>query len=124
MCETDRSIFEKRAIKFSCQGDKGGKKNFCDTFFYASFRRICREIKGMWDTHWLTNMGPKHEELRKQLKEYLDVQQIELFTNGHMALELTLQAMNLQEEVKYYNAIYFCIYYTCDCKKWTNSCFL
>lgn len=35
-------FFEKRAIKFSCQGDKGGKKNFCDTFFYASFRRICR----------------------------------------------------------------------------------
>ena len=40
-------------------------------------------------------MGPKHEELRKKLKEYLDVQQIDLFTNGHMALELTLQALNL-----------------------------
>ena len=28
------------------------------------------EIKDIWDTHWLTNMGPKHKELEKQLKEY------------------------------------------------------
>ncbi len=53
------------------------------------------EIKEMWDTHWLTNMGPKHEQLREKLKNYLDVEQIDLFTNGHMALELTLQALNL-----------------------------
>lgn len=60
-----------------------------------SFEEYIEEIQGMWNTHWLTNMGPKHEELRKKLKEYLDVQQIDLFTNGHMALELTLQALNL-----------------------------
>lgn len=53
------------------------------------------QIKGMWDTHWLTNMGPKHEQLREKLKNYLEVQEIDLFTNGHMALELTLQALNL-----------------------------
>ncbi len=44
-------------------------------------------------------MGPKHEELREKLKEYLHVSNLELLTNGHMALELTLQAMNLQGEV-------------------------
>lgn len=27
-----------------------------------------KEIKDMWETHWLTNMGPKHEELREELK--------------------------------------------------------
>lgn len=54
-----------------------------------------KEIKSMWETHWLTNMGPKHEELREKLKAYLGVELIDLFTNGHMALELTLQAMNL-----------------------------
>ena len=57
------------------------------------------EIKPMWDTHWLTNMGPKHKELQKELIEYMGVNHIELFTNGHMAIELTLQAMNLQGEV-------------------------
>ena len=57
------------------------------------------EIGSMWETHWLTNMGPKHKELQQQLCGYLGVENVELLTNGHMALELTLQAMNLQGEV-------------------------
>lgn len=57
------------------------------------------EIKGMWDTHWLTNMGPKHREFQLKLCEYMGVEHLELLTNGHMALELSLQAMDLQGEV-------------------------
>lgn len=57
------------------------------------------EIKTIWDSHWLTNMGPKHKQLEKELKNFLSVENIELFTNGHMALELALQAMNLSGEV-------------------------
>lgn len=57
------------------------------------------EISDMWESHWLTNMGPKHKLFQEQLKEYLGVEHIDLFTNGHMALELTLQALNLQGEV-------------------------
>lgn len=53
------------------------------------------EIKDIWDSHWLTNMGCKHEALTSQLKEYLKVDYISLFSNGHMALELGLQALNL-----------------------------
>lgn len=58
-----------------------------------------QELREVWDSHWLTNMGPKHEMFRSHLKSYLNVEDIELFTNGHMALELTLQAFNLQGEV-------------------------
>lgn len=57
------------------------------------------EIKEMWDTHWLTNMGPKHKQLQDELCDYMGVDKIDLFTNGHMAIELTLQALNLQGEV-------------------------
>lgn len=57
------------------------------------------EVRSVWDTHWLTNMGEKHEQLQNMLKDYLDVDNIELLVNGHMALEMTLQAMNLQGEV-------------------------
>lgn len=57
------------------------------------------EIRELWQTHWLTNMGSKHVELQQKLQEYLKVPSVELFTNGHMALELTLQAMGLQGEV-------------------------
>ena len=57
------------------------------------------EIREMWDTHWLTNMGPKHRQLQEALRDFMGVENVELFTNGHMAIELTLQAMNLQGEV-------------------------
>lgn len=57
------------------------------------------EIKPIWESRWLTNMGPKHKELQAKLCAYLGVENVELLTNGHMALELTLQALNLQGEV-------------------------
>lgn len=60
----------------------------------APLDEYVNEIKDIWDTHWMTNMGAKHKELQERLKEYLGVDQIDLFTNGHMALELSLQAMN------------------------------
>ena len=55
------------------------------------------EIKNIWDSHWLTNMGPKHNELQSLLCEALDITALSLFSNGHMALELLLQAFDLQQ---------------------------
>lgn len=63
------------------------------------FEEYVEEIKDIWDSHWLTNMGPKHNRLEEELKKYLSVANISLFTNGHNALELCLQAMNLSGEV-------------------------
>ena len=57
------------------------------------------EIRELWDSRWLTNMGTKHQELQRKLCSYLDVPHTELLTNGHMALELSLQALGLQGEV-------------------------
>ena len=56
-------------------------------------------LKPIWDSAWLTNMGAYHEEFKEQLKRYLKVGSLELFVNGHMALELAIQAMELQGEV-------------------------
>ena len=64
-----------------------------------SLEEYVEEISSMWETHWLTNMGEKHQRLEKQLKEYLDVPNITLMSNGHMALELALQSFNLTGEV-------------------------
>ena len=63
------------------------------------FNEYLNEIKDLWDTHWLTNMGVKHKQLQKELLSYLNVNNIDLLTNGHMALELSLQALNLKGEV-------------------------
>ncbi len=63
------------------------------------FEEYIKEIRDIWDTHWLTNMGAKHNELEKLLCERLDVPYISLFCNGHMALELVIQAFGLTGEV-------------------------
>lgn len=57
------------------------------------------EISELWDSHWLTNMGEKYNRFTDMLTQYLGVPQISLFVNGHLALELTLQAMRLSGEV-------------------------
>lgn len=59
------------------------------------FEEYMEEIRDIWSTHWLTNMGEKHKRLQKELSIYLSGSHIDLFTNGHMAIELSLQAMNL-----------------------------
>ena len=63
------------------------------------FEEYTNEIKDMWETHWLTNMGPKHKKLQEELVNYLGVENIDLLTNGHMALELSMQALKLKGEV-------------------------
>ena len=63
----------------------------------ASRDEYINEIKDIWDNHWMTNMGEKHKQLQSDLINYLGVNKIDLFTNGHMALELSLQAMNFSK---------------------------
>jgi dTDP-4-amino-4,6-dideoxygalactose transaminase len=64
-----------------------------------SFEEYIEEIKGLWDSHWLTNMGIKHKQLEVDLKDYLDTSNITLFTNGHLALECAITAFNLAGEI-------------------------
>lgn len=57
------------------------------------------EIKELWDSHWLTNMGAKHNQLEISLLQYLNTPNITLFTNGHLALECVIAALHLTGEV-------------------------
>lgn len=63
------------------------------------YEEYCAEIKALWDSRWLTNMGQKHKELRIKLQGYLGAERLDLLTNGHMAIELSLQALGLTGEV-------------------------
>ena len=63
------------------------------------FEEYVEEIRSLWDSRWLTNMGEKHNQLEQKLQEVLGGKRVSLFTNGHMALELVLQAMGLEGEV-------------------------
>jgi len=76
-----------------------GKKILVTQPSMPPFEEYINEIKDIWESHWLTNMGPKHNLLEQKLKTYCGVDNIALFTNGHNALELCIQAMNLSGEV-------------------------
>lgn len=54
------------------------------------------EIKPIWENHYLTNMGPIYKKFQHQLMDYLQVPELSLFVNGHMALEMAIQALGLQ----------------------------
>lgn len=59
-----------------------------------SYEEYCEEIKELWDSHWLTNMGVKHQQLQTELERYMGVPHVVLYTNGHLALENVIAAMN------------------------------
>jgi dTDP-4-amino-4,6-dideoxy-D-glucose transaminase len=54
------------------------------------------ELEKIWNTRILTNMGPYHQELEKQLKEYLNVPYISLFSNATSALYTALKILKLE----------------------------
>lgn len=58
------------------------------------FRKGCEEI---WRNQWLTNNGPMVQRFHSRLAEYLGVpdENIALFVNGTVALEVAYQAMGL-----------------------------
>ena len=56
-------------------------------------------LKDIWDTHNLTNLGKYTKEFIYKLKNFMDVEYCITLCNGHMALEMILQSMELTGEV-------------------------
>lgn len=52
-------------------------------------------VKEIFNSQWLTNMGVKHNELETKLQDVLKVPNVSLFNNGTIALLTALKAMNL-----------------------------
>ncbi len=62
------------------------------------YEEYCEEIKKLWDSHWLTNMGVEHKELQQKLEDYLKCPHVILYTNGHLALENVIAAMHFSKD--------------------------
>ena len=73
-----------------------GKQILVTQSSMPDFEEYCEEIKELWDSHFLTNMGVKHQELEKKLENYLKTSNITLFTNGHLALECAIAAFDFE----------------------------
>ena len=57
------------------------------------YAQLVREI---FSSHYLTNGGAQHQKLEAALKEKLETPNLRLFSNGHLALECAISALNLE----------------------------
>ena len=63
------------------------------------YEEYCDIIKSIWKNKHLTNNGPLHQELEERLSDYLKSDNVSLVTNGHLALEIAIAALELEGEV-------------------------
>ncbi|MBL7853066.1 MAG: DegT/DnrJ/EryC1/StrS family aminotransferase [Cyclobacteriaceae bacterium] len=58
-----------------------------------------RLVAGVWERNWLTNNGPLVNELELKIKEYLHIDHLLFVTNGTIALQIAIKALNLKGEI-------------------------
>jgi dTDP-4-amino-4,6-dideoxygalactose transaminase len=56
-------------------------------------------LEEIWQRKWITNNGDFHQQLEKELADYLKVPYVSLFTNGTLPLITALQALHITGEV-------------------------
>jgi dTDP-4-amino-4,6-dideoxygalactose transaminase len=57
-----------------------------------------RELEEIWDSKWLTNNGPKHQQLEEEVRRTLGVPQLSLFNNGTIALVVAINSLRVSGE--------------------------
>ncbi len=84
-------------VKAGVNTDMSNEKILVTRASMPPYEEYIEAIRPLWESHWITNMGQYHRELEKKLKEYLDVPELSLMVNGHMALEMAIQAFDFPE---------------------------
>jgi len=56
-------------------------------------------LEGIWKRQWLTNMGPLASDLELRLKEHLKLEHLLFVTNGTVALQMAIKALDLKGEI-------------------------
>jgi dTDP-4-amino-4,6-dideoxygalactose transaminase len=56
-------------------------------------------LEGIWSRRWLTNMGPLASDLELKLKSHLNLNHLLYVTNGTIALQIAIKALNLTGEI-------------------------
>ena len=70
-------------------------KTFVTQPLLPELELVNEQIKDIWASKWLTNMGSKHNELETRLKDILKVKNVSLFNNGTIALLVAIKALDL-----------------------------
>jgi len=67
--------------------------------FLPPIKEFNSYLKQIWESKWLTNNGQFHQQLEKELAEFLGVPYVCLFSNGALALVTALQCLRVSGEV-------------------------
>lgn len=67
--------------------------------FLPPLEEFCQGLEEIWETGWLTNNGPILQRFTKELCDYFETDNICLFNNGTLALQIALQGMGISGEV-------------------------
>ena len=67
--------------------------------FLPPLEEFCNGLKEIWDNHWLTNDGPILQRFCRQLSNYFETDNVCLFNNGTLALQIGLEGMGIAGEV-------------------------
>ena len=75
------------------------KKIFVTQPYLPPLAEFMPYLEEIWDSKTLTNGGPMHQRLERELCQHLGVRHISLFANGTLALLTALQALRITGEV-------------------------
>ena len=64
-----------------------------------SLEEYMEELKPVWESRWLSNRGAASKKFENELKSYLDCDNVWLFANGHVAMEVAIQALDLNHNL-------------------------
>ena len=65
--------------------------------FMPPIEEYQKYIEKIWESRYLTNEGPMLKELQSKLESYLDLNYVNMVTNGTVALQLALRALDIEE---------------------------
>ena len=66
---------------------------------FPTIEEVTEKLRDIWAAKWLTNNGPQHSMLERELTEFLKVPYLSLFNNGTIALIVACQSLRLSGEV-------------------------
>jgi dTDP-4-amino-4,6-dideoxygalactose transaminase len=67
--------------------------------FLPPLADFCQGLQEIWNNEWLTNNGPVLQRFQKELCHYFNSDNLCLFNNGTLALQIALQGLQLSGEV-------------------------
>ena len=67
--------------------------------FFPPVEEFTAYVQEIWKREWITNNGPLVNDLEIKLKEYLKVDHLLFLSNGTIALQIAIKALDLKGEI-------------------------